>query len=105
MRICFKVVFIIHALLLLCIALRHEARTESRQTHPMGFVKSTHPTHPTRGVRVGCVLGARTPHEFLRMIVRLDSSKGHLIRKRKTGPGSPLESKYHIQNHLQEAQH
>ena len=29
----------------------------------------------------------RTPHEFLRILVRLDRSKGHLIRKRKTGPG------------------
>ena len=40
-----------------------------------------------RTPRVGCVLGARTPHAFLRMIARLDSSKGHLIRNRKIGPG------------------
>ena len=40
-----------------------------------------------RTPRVGCVLGARTPHEFLRMVVRLDSSKGHLVRNKKNGPG------------------
>ena len=37
--------------------------------------------------RVGCVLGARTSHELLRMIVRLDRSEGHLIINRKTDPG------------------
>ena len=36
---------------------------------------------------MGCALGARTPHELLRIIVRLDNSKGHLIRNKKTGPG------------------
>ena len=37
---------------------------------------------------MGCVLGARTPHEFLRIIiVLLDSSEGHQIRNWKTGPG------------------
>ena len=40
-----------------------------------------------RTPRVGCVLGTRTPHEFIRMIVRLDSSKVHLTRNRKIGPG------------------
>ena len=40
-----------------------------------------------RTPRVRCVLGARTPHEFLTIIVRLDSSKGHLIRIRKIGRG------------------
>ena len=33
------------------------------------------------------MLGARTPHELLSMIVRVDSINGHLIRNRKTGPG------------------
>ena len=36
---------------------------------------------------MGGVSGARTPHEFLRKIVRMDSSKGHLIINKKTGPG------------------
>ena len=40
-----------------------------------------------RTPRVECALGARLPHEFVRMIVWLDSSKGHLIRNRKTGSG------------------
>ena len=37
--------------------------------------------------RVGCVLGARTPHEFFKVIIRLDSCKERLLRNRKTGPG------------------
>ena len=49
----------------------------------MGFVKSLTP-------RGGYVLGARTPHEFLRMvlILLLDSTGRtiHQVRNRKTGP-------------------
>ena len=40
-----------------------------------------------RTPRVECVLGARIPHEFLRMMVRLESSNGHLVRKKKNRPG------------------
>ena len=50
-------------------------------------VNAPHGVREVHTPRVGCVLGARTPHEFLSIIVRLDSSKMHLIRNRKTDPG------------------
>ena len=43
--------------------------------------------HGVREVRAPHVLGARTLVEFLWIIVRLDSSKGHLVLNRKAGPG------------------
>ena len=46
-----------------------------------------------RTPRVGCVLGARTPHEFLTTIVWLGSSKGRLIRNGNTGHGGILYSR------------
>ena len=63
---------IIHALLLLCTYCSTTRSSEEEQVNPWG---SWNPRTP------------RTPHESLRIIARLDSRKGHLIRNRQTGPG------------------